>query len=89
MKQAVQWAMSFLQDGTTGTNSSSRLIAVGAATIMACYLGADIIARWCGMTPMDVTVATSCVAGLVTLGGGVYVANKVAGVKRSAQDHAE
>jgi hypothetical protein len=82
----TQTLVGFLSDGTTGNLSSSRLIACGAATIMACYLGADIVARWCGMTPMDVTVATSCVAGLVTLGGGVYVANKVAAVKHSSND---
>lgn len=79
----LAWVADFLKDGTTGGNSSSRLIAVGAATIMALYLVADIVSRWAGQAGMSENVCLACVGGLVTLGGGVYVANKVAGVKRA------
>ena len=82
----MSWVADFLKDGTTGGNSSSRLIAVGAATIMALYLVADIVSRWAGQAGMSENVCLACVGGLVTLGGGVYIANKVAGTKRAAQE---
>jgi len=68
---------------STGSNSPSRLIALGAATIQALYLGADIVTRWMGHAGMSENVCLACVGGLVTLGGGVYIANKVAGNKRA------
>ena len=85
---ALCWIDDFLKDGTTGQRSSSRLIACGAATIQALYLLADIVARLLGQPGMNENVAMTCVGGLVALGGGVYVANKVAGSKRAAADAA-
>lgn len=79
----LHWLAGFLKDGTTGGNSSSRLIALGAATIMALYLLADIVSRAMDRAGMNENVMLACVGGLVTLGGGVYIANKVAGVKRA------
>lgn len=78
----LRWLAEFLKDGTTGGNSSSRLIACGAATIQALYLLADIVSRGAGQSGMNENVMLACVAGLVTLGGGTYWANKVAGTKR-------
>lgn len=86
MTALIAWLTSFLKDGTTGGNSSSRLIAVGSATIMAIYLLADIVSRAAERGGMNENVCLACVGGLVTLGGGVYVANKVAGVKRAQAD---
>jgi len=83
MAKAVELLLSFLKDGTSKEMSSSRLIAVGTATILALYLLADIVARYTGLPPMNENVMLASVAGLVTLGGGTYVANKVAGVKRA------
>lgn len=83
MAKAIELLLSFLKDGTSKEMSSSRLIAVGTATILALYLLADIVARYVGMAPMNENVMLASVAGLVTLGGGTYVANKVAGVKRA------
>lgn len=85
----IAWVADFLRDGQTGGNSSSRLIACGAATIMACYLGADIVTRWMGQAGMSENVCLAAVGGLVTLGGGVYVANKVAGVKMAKGEPSE
>lgn len=82
----LAWVSSFLKDGTTGGNSSSRLIACGAATVMAVYLLADVVSRIADRAGMSENVCLACVGGLVTLGGGVYVANKVAGVKRAGQE---
>lgn len=86
MQKAMAILLSFLKDGTSKEYSSSRLIACGAATIMALYLLADIVARYIERAAMNENVMLACVGGLVTLGGGVYVANKVAGVKRSQQE---
>jgi len=83
MAKAIELLLSFLRDGTSKEMSSSRLIAVGTATILALYLLADIVARYAGLPPMNENVMLASVAGLVTLGGGTYVANKVAGVKRA------
>lgn len=90
----LNWLLEFLKDGENGTNSSSRLIAVGGATIMACYMGADILLRYmlaifcianlyldqplCYSAGMDKDVLIACVAGLCALGGVVYGVNRVA-----------
>ena len=87
--RGLLWLDDFLKDGTTGGRSSSRLIACGAATIMAVYIVADIVSRFCAMGGMNENVAMTCVGGLVTLGGGVYIANKVAGTKRANQEPQE
>jgi hypothetical protein len=81
----IAWAADFLKDGQTGGNSSSRLIAFGAATIQAIYLAGDIVSRLLGMGGLNESVCLACVAGLVTLGGGVYIANRVAGAKQNAE----
>lgn len=83
--QAASFVISFMRD-ENGNNSSSHLIAVGGANIMAIYLLADIIARFTGNTPMNENVMLTCVGTLGLLGGVVYGAKKTAEVKRARID---
>ena len=98
-RQALDWLLSFLK-GDGGENSSSRLISIGSATILAFYMLADIVLRFavaivcvrdmstaqafCYSTGMNENVLMACVGGLCALGGVVYGVNKVQGTKRIA-----
>lgn len=86
--KAVQLVLSFLRDDK-GAYSSSRLVAVGGANIMAVYLLADIVARFSGNTPMNENVMLTCVGTLGLLGGAVYGTNKLAEVKSRKKDDEE
>ena len=86
MSQLIAWLLEFFKDDT-GSNSSSRLIAIGGATAMAVYLLAGKYLESWGLTTFSEDVASDCVWAMSALGGVVYGANRLS--RKKGADNAE